>query len=170
MWTSIADHISHTTGKRLGTLVPRSVAGGCINQTYQLADSHRSYFVKLNQAQQLAMFAAEARGLHQIYQQQTIRVPQPICWGVAADSSYLVLEWLDLGAGKLPAWEAMGRALAALHQIRGSDAFGWEIANTIGTTPQINLWDSNWAAFFSRHRLGYQFQLARRRGGTVPPI
>jgi fructosamine-3-kinase len=46
--------------------------------------------------------------------------------------------------------------------------FGWDFNNTIGSTPQINNWTSNWAEFFAEYRLGYQFQLARRNGGYFP--
>ena len=43
--------------------------------------------------------------------------------------------------------------------------FGWDINNTIGSTVQINNWTANWAEFWAEHRIGYQLQLARRRGG-----
>jgi fructosamine-3-kinase len=126
--------------------------------------------VKLNQANQVGMFEAEAQGLKQMAATQTIRVPHPICWGVAGNSSYLVLEWLDLGRGSSEAWKSMGRQLAALHQARQPQAmgFGWQQNNTIGSTPQINAWTQTWTEFWTRHRLGFQFQLARRRGGHFP--
>jgi fructosamine-3-kinase len=44
--------------------------------------------------------------------------------------------------------------------------FGWDINNTIGSTVQINNWTANWAEFWAEHRIGYQLQLARRRGGN----
>ncbi len=46
--------------------------------------------------------------------------------------------------------------------------FGWNFNNTIGSTPQINNWTSDWGKFFTECRLSYQFQLARRRGGLFP--
>ncbi|NEO89146.1 MAG: phosphotransferase [Moorea sp. SIO3G5] len=46
--------------------------------------------------------------------------------------------------------------------------FGWNQNNTIGSTPQVNQWMSDWVEFFVEYRLGYQFQLARRRSGHFP--
>lgn len=168
MWNHIAAQISQTTGKQFTSSDRRSVGGGCINQGYALSDSDRTYFVKLNQASKLAMFEAEAAGLQQLQRTGTIRLPTPICYGVVGESAYLVLEWVQLGRGTSAAWEAMGQQLAALHQTKIVDTFGWERHNTIGSTPQINTWTADWAEFWVKHRLGYQFQLAQRRGGHFP--
>ncbi|HLO48887.1 MAG TPA: fructosamine kinase family protein [Kamptonema sp.] len=175
MWNNIATRITEVTGEKFKIDNRRSVSGGCINQGYQISDSSRSYFVKLNQASQIAMFEAEALGLQQMWDSQTIRVPQPICWGTEGNSAYIVLEWLDLGGrGDNQAWEEMGRKLAAMHQYNPSNStlsrggFGWDINNTIGSTTQINTWTENWADFWAEHRIGYQLKLAKRRGGRFP--
>ena len=168
MWNHIAAQISQVTGKQFASSDRRSVGGGCINQGYALSDSDRTYFVKLNQASELAMFEAEAASLRQLQRTGTIRVPTPICYGVVGESAYLVLEWLQLGRGTSAAWEAMGQQLAVLHQTKQVETFGWERHNTIGSTPQINTWTADWAEFWVKHRLGYQFQLAQRRGGHFP--
>jgi fructosamine-3-kinase len=209
MWTQIATHISQVIGETFEINNRRSVSGGCINQGYAVIGNTGTYFVKLNQASQVQMFEAEALGLKQMLETQTIRVPKPICWGTAADSAYIVLEWLELGGSSTTAyivlewlelggnsttqsWEEMGRQLAAMHRasppqptetlkvgklkVESSNRqpstppgeFGWNQNNTIGSTPQINNWTSDWAEFFAEYRLGYQFQLARRRGGHFP--
>jgi fructosamine-3-kinase len=62
----------------------------------------------------------------------------------------------------------MGQQLAALHQTKVGDTFGWERQNTIGSTPQINTWTADWTEFWVKHRLGYQLQLAQQRGGHFP--
>lgn len=168
MWDEIAEQISQKTGEPFQVEHRRSVGGGSVNQAYAVSKGDRSYFVKLNQADRLDMFAAEALGLQQIFDTHTICVPQPICWGTAGNSAYIVLEWLDIGYGDHQAWEEMGRNLAALHQVTSDRGFGWERDNTIGFIPQINTWTESWAEFFTTHRLGYQFQLARQRGGRFP--
>jgi fructosamine-3-kinase len=176
MWNQIAQQISQATGQDFHGTHRRSVGGGSINQAYALSDDDRgsspqgnqAYFVKINEASQVSMFEAEARGLQQIAATQTIRVPQPICWGTVERSAYIVLEWLELGYGDHQAWEEMGRNLAALHQVTSSKGFGWEQNNTIGATPQVNAWTASWIEFFTTHRIGYQLQLARRRGGHFP--
>ena len=168
MWKQIAQAISQATNAQFTIANTRAVGGGCINQGYQVQSSDQAYFVKLNQASQVEMFTAEAIGLKQMFATQTITVPQPICWGTADDSSYIVLEWLDLGGGNRQSWEAMGRQLAAMHRQGQADNFGWERNNTIGSTPQINDWMENWSEFFAQQRIGYQLKLAKRRGGSFP--
>lgn len=168
MWTQIARHITQTTEKPFGIEKSHPVSGGCINQGYAISGNGLIYFVKINQANQEAMFAAEALGLKQIHATKSIRVPEPICWGIADKSSYLVLEWLEFGGGNSQSWEKMGRNLARLHQVSLSDRFGWHCNNTIGSTPQINTISNNWADFFAHQRIGYQLRLAKERGGNFP--
>jgi fructosamine-3-kinase len=170
-WSKIAQNISKVTGKAFIVNQTRSVGGGCINQGYAISSNTDTYFVKLNSPSQVAMFEAEALGLQQMLATNTIRVPQPICWGIAENSCYLVLEWIDLGRGNELTWEETGRQLAKMHktqQLSRQGAFGWNINNTIGSTPQINDWTADWAEFFGKHRLEYQFKLANRRNGHFP--
>jgi fructosamine-3-kinase len=170
MWTEIAQAISRETGQEFAIANTKSVSGGCINQGYQVSSKNRAYFVKLNDASKVDMFAAEALGLQQMYATQTITVPQPICWGTSANSSYIVLKWLDLGGGSNQSWTAMGHQLAAMHRAGTNKNFGWSRNNTIGSTPQINTWMDNWADFFAEQRIGYQLKLAKRRGGSFPEV
>ena len=165
MWNDIDAHISQVTGENFQSAQRRSVGGGCINQGYAVSNGKQTYFVKLNQASQIAMFEAEALGLQQMFDTKTIRVPQPLCTGTAGDSCYIVMEWLQMGGGKSQSSIEMGRKLAAMHQATTQDGFGWDMQNTIGSTPQINTWTEGWGEFYAQHRLGYQFKLGRRRGG-----
>ncbi len=168
MWQLIAKEITQATETPFEITDTRSVSGGCINQGYQLIGNHNTYFVKLNQASAVEMFRAEALGLTQMYDTKTITIPKPICWSVAGNSSYIVLEWLDLGRGNSSSWLEMGRQLAQMHQQGTVERFGWEMNNTIGSTPQINTWMDNWADFFAEQRIGYQLRLASRKGGNFP--
>lgn len=166
-WADISAHISRVTGQSFHGQLPRSVGGGCINQAYGLSDGQRTFFIKLNQASKLAMFEAELAGLQEMHQSQTIRVPQPLCCGLSGDRAYIVMEWLDLGGGDA-AWAAMGRNLAAMHRASSDLGFGWHRSNTIGETHQPNEWQESWLTFWRDQRLGYQFRLAKRRGGSFP--
>jgi fructosamine-3-kinase len=165
MWSEITEHISRSIGQKFSSndeFQRQSVSGGSINQAYLISNSRCQYFVKTNAASKVAMFEAEAIALTQMYETKTIRVPQPICWGVASTSAYIVMEWLELGSASN--WELMAQNLAALHRITSRVGFGWQQQNTIGSTPQINTWMENWVEFLIQNRLGYQLQLARRRG------
>jgi fructosamine-3-kinase len=166
MWTEIARRISEVLGEKFTIVDRRSIGGGCINQGYSIRSDDRTYFVKINQASALEMFVAEAAGLQEMHTTKTIRIPQPICWGTAENSCYLVLEYLNLGGSSNQSWEMMGKQLAAMHKIGVASAFGWMQNNTIGSTPQINTQTENWAEFFADRRIGYQLKLARCRGAS----
>lgn len=167
IWSDIAAHISRVTGQPFQAKQTRSIGGGCINQAYSLSDGQTTFFAKLNQASKLAMFEAELAGLKEMHASQTIRVPRPLCCGLAGTNSYIVMEWLALG-GRGSAWRAMGENLAAMHRISSNLGFGWHRANTIGETHQPNDWQESWLAFWRDQRLDYQFRLAKRRGGSFP--
>ena len=79
MWDTIAKHISERTGAVFRLANARPVGGGCINQAYQLDGDGGPFFAKLNRAESLEMFEAEADGLRDIAGTGTIRVPNPPC-------------------------------------------------------------------------------------------
>ena len=162
MWDEIAIAISQATGQKFSSDRRQDRSGGCINQTTKLSDGQRQFFVKTNTAHRLDMFTAEAIALQQMQETKTIRVPQPICWGVAGDAAYIVMENLELGDRQ--DWEAMGQNLAAMHRVTSDRGFGWDSDNTIGVTPQINHWTKDWLDFWNEHRLGFQIRLAKRKG------
>lgn len=162
MWESIEQSIFAATGVRTGLRGGEAIGGGCINAAMRLQGDTQGYFVKLNQPPLVSMFEAEAAGLAELHQTGAIRVPEPIAFGADHKHSWLVLEYIDFGTPDGDT-AALGEQLAALHRVRGKN-FGWERDNTIGSTPQINTPDSDWARFFACHRLGYQLELAESRG------
>ena len=161
-WSEIAAAIGAASGTPFELAERTSAGGGCINTAYTLRDRDgRRFFVKLNRAARLAMFEAEAAGLDALRASGAIRVPQPICTGVAGGEAWLVLEHLDLG-GRGDA-RRLGRQLAALHRTSQAQ-FGWHRDNTIGDTPQPNTPSDDWVAFLHEQRLGHQLHLAKRQG------
>ena len=165
-WATINRHIGKVTGQAFAAHDVQTVGGGCINSAYTLSDTSRTFFVKLNHASRLDMFEAEAAGLNNILRSHSIHVPAPLCQGIAADEAYLVLEYLPLG-GRCNGRQ-LGRELAQMHRSQ-RDHFGWHRDNSIGTTPQINTDEDDWACFWQRHRLAYQLQLAARNGAHIDP-
>ncbi len=163
---SISEHISQATGATFKARKQRSVGGGCINQAYVIDDGQSAYFVKTNQADKQDMFKAEAAGLNAILASQSLRAPRPICFGASDEHAYLVLEYLDLQEGDSRSAEDLGLQLAQMHR-HTATRFGWEIDNTIGSTPQINTWESDWVRFYGQHRLHYQISLAEENGLNV---
>ncbi|MGB7933841.1 MAG: fructosamine kinase family protein [Gammaproteobacteria bacterium] len=161
LWEAIGVGLAEVTGVQ-GTAAPLgAVDGGCINQAMRLSYGEKTYFVKLNSAAHANMFEAEARGLRELRDSHSLRVPEPLCHGADSQSAWLVLEDLALGGGGDPA--ALGRGLARLHQVTQAQ-FGWVQDNTIGSTPQINTPEPDWVVFWREHRLRFQLDLAARHG------
>ena len=164
---SIAQHITHISGHPFEIRDRQPISGGDINSAYKLSNqphSHslHSYFLKINHADRIEMFEAEAEALRQLQATHTIRVPTPICTGITDAISYIVLEFLDLRP-IVPSYES-GRQLARLHLVSGSLRFGWTQSNTIGRTPQFNNWTEDWAEFWQEQRIGIQLDMAHKRG------
>src|SRR5687768_5803969 len=160
LWTEIGAQISGSTGIPFTVEKVSSIGGGCVNQTYRIEGNNQRFFVKLNNADSLSMFEAEAAGLQAIHGSRTLRVPLPLCWGKNRSNAWLVLEYLETGKGSRSGDAAMGFGLAAMHRF-SSEKFGWTRDNTIGTTLQINKSSSSWSEFWRKYRLGYQLQLAK---------
>ena len=163
LWTRIAEHIGQATGRPFAIEDSRSQGGGSINSAFLVSGGGDSYFVKFNQAARLDMFEAEAEGLAELAAPGVIRVPRPVCHGVAAGQAYLVIEAVGTGRGGRDAMRRFGRQLAELHRCRRG-RFGWHRDNTIGATPQRNPATPDWVEFYREHRLRFQFGLAARQG------
>lgn len=160
IWQHINDDIYQTTGVRLRQ-GRQSISGGCINQAVRVQGEGRDFFIKTNTVSGLAMFEAEAAGLRELAASGTVRVPEPVCSGIAAANAYLVQEYLEFGRSGNGA--LLGEQLAALHRVSRND-FGWDRDNTIGSTPQLNPPCTDWIVFWRERRLRYQFDLARDNG------
>lgn len=63
------------------------------------------------------MFAAEMRGLDEMAQTKTIRVPQPIqCGTLSNGTAYLIMEYIEFGSPRSGSWALVG-ALSFLFNI-----------------------------------------------------
>ena len=164
LWAHLGSEISERTGADFSVESVNPVAGGCINHSAIIAASAGSYFVKLNTADRLQMFEAEAEALKEMSSAAALRVPEPVCSGSFGEFAWLVLENLGrLGAGTSAAWGVLGAGLAKMHRCN-DDNFGWHRNNTIGSTTQINTRTRDWIGFLREQRLGYQLALAARNG------
>jgi protein-ribulosamine 3-kinase len=161
LWETISTDIEAATGRKAGLRQQEAIGGGCINQVLRIDYGDSSYLVKLSGAGQGEMFAAEALGLQELRQCRELRIPEPVCWGSDGQSSWLVMEYLDLGGRGDAALLAAG--LANMHRITRPE-FGWVRDNTIGSTPQINTPADDWIDFWRDKRLGFQLDLAARNG------
>jgi len=160
-WQTIALQIERAIKQPFKISNIQAVSGGCINSAYLIQGQVNSYFIKLNQAQLIAMFEAEFAGLKEITDTQSIRVPKPVLSGVINNHAFLVLEAITLGHGNLRSDQQLGQQLATLHRSK-QPFFGWHTDNTIGSTPQQNDASDNWLSFWQHKRLGFQLTLAEK--------
>jgi fructosamine-3-kinase len=162
------EDIIHTL--EIGDLVSkRSVSGGSINDAFQIETTRGIFFLKLNSASRFPnMFEAEKRGL-ELLTKSSFTVPKPLDVGVNADTQFIVMEWVAKGTPKSEFWDELGRHLAQLHSISNPN-FGLDHNNYIGSLPQRNSENRNWADFYREKRLLPQMKLAESQGKLTKRI
>ncbi|XP_020589788.1 protein-ribulosamine 3-kinase, chloroplastic [Phalaenopsis equestris] len=157
-----------TEGKATEITRISPVGGGCINHASRYDTDNGSFFVKTNGKIGPSMFEGEAIGLNAMYSTKSIRVPRAFKFGpLPTGGSFIIMEFVEFGSSR-GNQSVLGRKLAEMHKAGKSDkCFGFDVDNTIGSTPQINTWSSDWVEFLSEHRLGYQLKLALKRFGDI---
>lgn len=180
-WQKISNHISQTLNTSCTKLKApceklkapfqiqniSSVGGGSINSSYHVTGTDKqSYFIKLNSASLEYMFKVEFDSLNELSQAlllktSAIKVPQPICFGIADSKSYLVLEYLNIRSNGNS--KKMGQALAQMHKVTAGQ-YGWYQDNIIGSTPQSNQQHTDWVTFWREERLRPQFKMLCDKG------
>jgi protein-ribulosamine 3-kinase len=161
LWQHVEQDISAHLGRAFHITDRHSIGGGSINNAYRVSDGRNSYFVKTNRARLLYMFEAEQQGLAAIVACGCVKVPEPISTGVSGHEAYFIMSWLAMQGQ--PKAESFARQLADMHRCT-AERFGFDIDNTIGSTPQVNSWHGDWIEFWRKQRLGYQLELAWRNG------
>jgi len=162
-WPAIVEQFETATGRPFKFVKAQAIAGGDINMAYRLSGEHSNCFIKLNRPDQLAMFEAEACGLKELANSQTVRVPAVWFCGKTAENAFLVLEYIDFGSASKASERLLGQQLAQLHR-QNQPYFGWHRDNTIGSTQQCNGQYADWPGFWREQRLGFQFTLAAKKG------
>lgn len=150
----------------------RSLGGGCINNAQRLQTEKQVYYLKWNAQPLPGMFRAEAEGLRLMHATRTVRVPEPFAADDPFDHTpgFILMEWIEMpyGLGHKIDMDALGEQLAEMHRVGTSPkqppAYGLDRDNYIGSNPQINGWEVDWAAFYRSRRLIPQMELARRNG------
>jgi fructosamine-3-kinase len=149
------------------------VRGGDISQAARIAVGTRRYFAKWLTNPPATptgwpdIFDAEARGLALLGASGGLRVPAVHAHAPVRDGSpaYIVMEWIEPanGANRPAAGRELGRRLAEQHRVT-APVYGLDHSNYCGTTPQPNDQSDSWIAFYGQRRLGFQANVADRRG------
>ncbi len=163
IWSAVEQSITEEIHLPFSITHKYPISGGSINRAYRIENDDQRYFLKLNQADQLNMFEAEAAGLHELAAANAMRVALPICYGAAAGQSWLVTEYIEFGSGGRDSDYLFGQQMAVLHR-QSSEQFGWMQDNTIGSTAQYNGHMQDWVDFYRERRLRVQFELVAQYG------
>ena len=139
------------------------VGGGSIHVAWRWPCRAGALFVKLAPRADAALLVAEADGLAALAAVKAIRVPAVRGHGIAGESAWLALEWLDLLAPDGACDTVLGEALALQHRSVAA-RFGFASDNFIGRTPQQNGWCDDAVVFLASRRLAPQFALITARG------
>ena len=138
----------------------RSLRGGDINEAWKVTlKDGRSVFVKTHERADPEMFLRESEGLAWLAEANALRVPDVL----AVSASFLALEFIEPGPRARDFDERLGGGLAALHR-HGAEGFGWRENNFIGSLPQDNGHEPDWASFYVHRRLEPQLRMAEERG------
>lgn len=166
MYQAIADAISQHLEQSLGIIDAQPLAGGSINQVMRITLDNQMQYVLKTQSGRVEenTFQIEFESLALLSAANAVRVPQAL---VAGDD-FLVMEYIQPGTRSADWEETLGRQLAMLHLNTRRDGFGFPCDNFIGTTVQINDWQSSWLQFWREQRLGSQLRLYAEQTGRDP--
>ena len=142
-----------------------ALSGGSINSSYELVfQNEKRFFIKYNvDALYPEMFEKEANGLNLLRETATIRIPEVIFTGKAAQFSYLVLQMVKPGSISKTFFKDLGIGLAQMHN-NSSKLFGLNHNNYIGSISQLNTQKNNFSDFFIEMRLEPLAQKAIKAG------
>jgi protein-ribulosamine 3-kinase len=118
-----------------------------------LSDGSRSVFAKLSEAANASeQFAAELGGLRLLSERAGVLIPSPIGIVSVEGGEVLVLETVQQIARSARHWRDIGRTLAAIHQVRGTQC-GLETQGYFGPLYQDNRPTPDWLTFYIERRL-----------------
>ncbi|PVD51857.1 hypothetical protein DC498_12455 [Terrimonas sp.] len=140
------------------------VTGGDINQAFLLETSQGRFLIKINAAMYgLDMFEKEAKGLLQLADTKSLRVPMPLFDGKYHQELFFVMEYIEQGPQVNDFWELFGEGIANLHT-NSNAYFGLAYNNFIGSLTQPNNTHETWADFYAKERLMPLAHKANKRG------
>jgi fructosamine-3-kinase len=158
------DYLSKVLSDQLGeTLIikdVRPIGGGSISSTYRISSTNKAFFLKVNRSRNAeAMFKAEVNGLELLRKFSTFSIPEVITVSRNEYNSFLIMELIVSSIKTKDYWQDLAIKLAELHRQRNSH-FGLEEDNFIGSLPQNNSFEADWAAFFINQRIAPMTKMA----------
>lgn len=157
-WPALTAAIQHDAGFKVD-----AAFSAVTSKAWRAASDAGPLFIKVGNRDALERLSAEAEGLRALEAANAVRVPQVYSFGLADQSAYLAMEWLDLSSPDRSLDREFGAQLAALHRVR-ADTCGWHRDNTLGLSPQHNQPLESWTEFFAERRLRVQLDWAVQNG------
>ena len=164
-----ADVLAQALKRPVEVIGYRFLSGGCVNNTLVLSTSEANYCLKYNEHEPADLLAAEARGLAELRQSETLPVPHVYATGQAGPRSWLLMDYLEAGRRRPGYWQTLGEGLAELHS-HTAPRFGAGADNYIGSLPQPNGWMADGLRFFAERRLLFQAGQALVAGLLPLPV
>lgn len=164
MWKHISQVLADQFGAYYFIKHKEQIHTGEMHNAWIIDDGIQPVFVKMNDKKFRSMFRAEADQLALLAKTNTIKVPTVYGVGCSISESFLLLEALEMDKSNYTKYMAeFGYKLALLHQIKGSENYGFDFDTWLGPEYQPNEWKTNWATFFSEQRIGWQLQLCKEK-------
>jgi protein-ribulosamine 3-kinase len=145
-------------------LSAKTESGGDINRAFRISSTDGEAFLKYNTTAPDDFFEKEAHGLQKLSESGTgLRIPKVIAAGKPDQNTpgFLLLEYIQTGSTGNSV--LFGQELARMHSTK-SDFYGLETDNYIGSLPQKNAPEKDWASFFAENRIKPQLDLAIQSG------
>ncbi len=137
------------------------IFGGCINHSWRIDFADSIIFLKKNDRdQKLLKFEQYClNDLSKYNNPQNIIIPKVIIYFEYENNEFLLLDWMDLNNSNQ---KKLGAGIAEIHlnsNKKKPTKFGYSVPGFIGTTKQLNGWESSWADCFIKLRIEPQLTL-----------
>jgi len=141
----------------------QKIFGGCINHSWRIDFKDSKFFIKKNDRdQKLLKFEKYClNDLRKYINYQNIIIPKVINYFEYERDEFLLMEWMDL---KNSNQKKLGAGIAEIHlnsNKQNPNKFGYSEPGFIGTTKQIEGWESNWIDCFLKLRIEPQLLLLK---------
>jgi protein-ribulosamine 3-kinase len=166
----VEQHVSQHIGKRWAVREFRDMQEFSSHPAAILSDGSYSVFIKLSQAANgLEQFETELAGLKRLSELSGVLTPTAIGNVQVEGGVMMVLEAVRATERTAKQWRQIGRALAQIHRIEGTQ-FGLETHCYFGPLYQDNRPLSDWPAFYAERRLWPRFMGAINSGNLPTDV
>jgi len=137
------------------------IFGGCINHSWRIDFIDSKFFLKKNDRdQKLLKFEQYClNDIRKYINSQNIIIPKVINYFEHEKNEFLLLDWINLDNSNQ---KKLGAGIAEIHlnsNKKKPNKFGYPVPGFIGTTKQLNGWETNWVDCFINLRIEPQLSL-----------